>query len=309
MVKFFALICLCVPLSLFGQHKNDTTVKVDGKLITLAEIVINSRLNVPSFIERVKNDTTFYKAFRNLHILNFTALNDIRMVDKKGDVIASLKSRIKQLRNGDCRTMQVLEESTTGDIYDRNKNFNYYTGELYAGLFFTKGKVCGETNIVKGREFSTQGLSGMAKHKEQLKMLFFNPGKKINGIPFMGDKTEIFSPNMADKYDMSIDMEEHNKTSCYIFKIKVKDDKRSDVVIDEMTTWFNDKTFEIVARDYSLSYNASVYDFKVQMQVEMTKVGGLLLPSLLRYNGDWKAIFKKRERGIFTATLFDFHKP
>jgi hypothetical protein len=308
MLKFAAFIILVVPLFLFAQNKNDTIIKVDGKFITLAEIVINNKLNVPSFIERVKNDTTFYKAFRNLHILNFTAINDIRMVNKSRGVIASLRSRIKQLRAGDCRSMQVLEENTTGDIYDKYKNFNYYTGELYAGLFFTKGNICGETNIVKGREFSTQGLSGMAKHKEQLKMLFFNPGKKINGIPFMGDKTAIFNENMTDKYDMSIDMEEHNKTSCYIFIIKVKDEKRSDVVIDEMTTWFNDRTFEIVARNYSLSYDASVYDLKVQLQVEMTKVGDLLVPSLLRYNGDWKAIFKKRERGIFTATLFDFNK-
>lgn len=309
MMKFVAVLILCTPLFARSQNKNDTLIKVDGKLITLKEIVINSKLNVPAFIERVKNDTTFYKAFRNLHVLNFTSINDIRMADKSGDIIASLRSRIKQLRSGECRTMQVLEESTTGDIYDRNKNFNYYTGELYGGLFFTKGKVCGETNIVKGREFSTQGLTGMAKHKEQLKMLFFNPGKRIPGIPFMGDKTEIFGKSMSDKYDMSIDMEEHNKTSCYVFKIKVKDDKRSDVVIDEMTTWFNDRTFEIVARDYSLSYDATVYDFNVQMQVEMTRVGDLLVPALLRYNGNWKAIFKKRERGIFTATLFDFAIP
>ena len=78
-----------MPFYIFAQNKKDTTIKVDGKLITLAEVVINSRLNVPSFIERVKNDTTFYKAFRNLHILNYTAINDIRMVDKRSEVIAS----------------------------------------------------------------------------------------------------------------------------------------------------------------------------------------------------------------------------
>jgi hypothetical protein len=61
-----------------------------------------------------------------------------------------------------------------------------------------------------------------------------------------------------------------------------------------------------VARNYSLSYDAGVYDFDVDMHVEMSKVGNLLVPSVLRYNGNWKAIFKKRERGIFTATLFDF---
>ena len=71
---------------------------------------------------------------------------------------------------------------------------------------------------------------------------------------------------------------------------------------------FNDKTFQIVARNYSLSYDAGVYDFDVRMEVELTQLGDMLVPSLIRYNGNWKAIFKKRERGVFTATLFDFVK-
>lgn len=306
-IKLFpSALVICSPFFLHAQIRKDSAVKIEGRLITLSEIVINSKLNIPSFINRVKNDTTFYKAFRTLHIINFTALNDIRMVDKNNVTVASLLSRIKQVRKNNCRKMEVIEETVSGDMYDDKKNFNYYTGEMYAGLFFTKDSVCGEDNIVKGREFSTAGLSGMEKHKQQLKMLFFNPGRKISGIPLMGNKTAIFDDNMADRYDMSIDMDEYNKTSCYIFKIKVKNADRSDVVIDEMTTWFNDKTFEIVARDYSLSYDAGVYDFNVQMHVEMTKFGKYLVPSLIRYNGNWKAIFKKRERGIFTATLFDF---
>ena len=111
---------------------------------------------------------------------------------------------------------------------------------------------------------------------------------------------------MADNYDMNIDLRDFNNTSCYVFRIKVKENKKNRVVINEMTTWFNEKTFEIVARNYSLSYDAGVYDFDVAMEVQMTKVGDLLVPSLLRYNGNWKAIFKRREHGIFTATLFDF---
>jgi hypothetical protein len=306
--KITASLIFLLPIFLSAQNKNDTVVNINGRFVRLSEIVINNKINVPAFIDRVINDTTFYKAFRTLHIIGFSALNDIRMVNKDGDLKASLRSKIKQVRNNNCRSMQTLEETTTGDIYDHHKNFNYYTGEMYAGLFFTKGSICGEDNIIKGRDITTAGLSGMEKHKAQLKMLFFNPGRKISGIPLMGDKTALFDENMADKYDMSIDMEEHNKTSCYVFKIKVKDDKKSDVVIDEMTTWFNDKTFEIVARNYSLSYDAGVYDFDVQMQVELTKFGEFLVPSVIRYVGNWKAIFKKRERGIFTATLFDFVK-
>jgi hypothetical protein len=306
--NIFAACIFSVPFFLSAQNNNDTVINIEGRLVTLSEIVVNNKINVPAFIDRVRTDTTFYKAFRTLRIVGFTALNDIRMVYKNGDIKASLRSKIKQLRNNNCRSMQVLEEATTGDIYDTDKNFNYYTGELYASLFFTKGNICGENNIVKGIEHSTAGLSGMEKHKAQLKMLFFNPGKQINGIPFISDKTAIFDKDMTDKYDMSIDIEDHNGISSYVFKIKAKKNRKGDVVIDEMVTWFNEKTFEIVARNYSLSYDAGVYDFNVQMQVELSKFGEHLVPSLIRYVGSWKAIFKKRERGIFTATLFDFTK-
>jgi hypothetical protein len=304
-IFMFAVMTL-IAGGLVAQQENDSTIKVDENYITLSEIVINNKLNVPSFIQRVKTDTTFYKAFRNLRIIGYSALNDIKMLDKKGKIEASLHSKTKQIRTGDCRKMQVIDQSVSGDMFDKKGDFNYYTAQMYAGLFFTKDSVCGENNIVKGHEFSTNGLSGMEKHKEQLKMLFFNPGKKINGLPFISNKTEIFDESMAGKYDMAIDFSEHDSIPCYVFKIKVKPNKKNEVVIDEMTTWFNEKTFEIVARDYSLRYDAGVYDFAVDMHVEMTKAGNLLVPSVLRYNGNWKAIFKKRERGLFTATLFDF---
>jgi hypothetical protein len=310
MPKYFFALGLILILSnpLFAQKQKDTTVKVNDNYITLSEIVVSSKLNVPSFIERIKDDTTFYKAFRNLRVIGYTSLNDIRMLDPNDKIVASLVSKTRQFRVRNCRKMQVLDQKTTGNMYDANGNFNYYTAELYAGLFFTKDSVCGETNIVKGFQFSTKGLSGIDKHKEQLKMLFFNPGKKVSGLPFISGKTEIFDRSMAGNYDMAIDMRNYDNTSCYVFTIKAKDNKRSNVVVDEMTTWFDAKTFEIVARNYSLSYDAGVYDFNVNMEVQMTKVDNLLVPSLLRYNGNWKVIFKKREHGIFTATLFDFVK-
>ncbi len=42
------------------------------------------------------------------------------------------------------------------------------------------------------------------------------------------------------------------------------------------------------------------------MEVEMTYFNGQLVPKILRYKGNWDVVFKKREKGIFTATLFDF---
>lgn len=301
-----AFFCSFLTIASKAQENTDSIVTLGKKTITLSEVVVNNKLNIPTFIERIKSDTSFYKAFRNLHIIGFTAINDIRMNDSDGKMIAGLNSTTKQIRSNNCRTMQTIDEKITGDIYDDNRQFNYYTAQMYASLFFTKDSVCGEDNIVAGREFSTKGKSGMEKNKEQLKMLFFNPGKRISGLPFISSKTAIYEDEMADRYDMSIDFDMYKNTSCYIFKQKVKPDSKNGVVVDEMTTWFNDQTFEVVARNYSLSYRAGVYDFKVQMEVVMTKFGEYLVPSLIRYIGNWKAIFKKRERGVFTATLFDF---
>lgn len=303
------LIFLLLPAAFLSAQENDTVV-VDKKIITLSEVIIRNNVDIASFIEKVKNDTTFYKAFRNLRVLNFTSLNDIRMFNKKGKVKASLYSKTIQWANKGCRRTTVLNEEVTGDMYDKDHHYNYYTPELYASLFFAPDTICGETNIVKGAELNVKGKSGMAKHKEQLKMLFFNPGTAIPGLPFIGSKTAIFEEDMAPLYEYHLDLEEHLGELCYVFAIKVKDDlsgaKRNRVVIDEMTTWFNVKTFEVIARNYAMSYKAGIYDFDVQMQVEMTKTNGYLVPKLLRYTGNWDVIFKKRESGVFTATLFDF---
>ena len=297
---FVCMLCCTIASA---QQKIDT---IGQKIITLSEVVANSKLNIPAFIDRVKNDTTFYKAFKNLDIIGYTSLNDIRMMDKHNNTEASLYSKTKQTVQNGCRKMQTLQQQTTGDFYNSDSSYNYYTAQMYASLFFTKDSVCGENNIVAGREFSTEGKSGIEKHKEQLKMLFFDPGKKIPGIPFISGKTEIFDDNMAEKYDMNIDMDEFNKTSCYIFTITAKPEFKNDVVIDEMKTWFDDKTFEVVARNYSLSYDAGIYDFNVHMEVQLTHFGEYLVPSVISYNGNWKLIFKSRERCVFTATLFDY---
>ena len=304
MIKWFSFFLMILPLPGFAQ---DSSIFVGQKIINLSPVVVGNKLDVPHFIQRIKDDTSFYKAFRNLHVINFSAINDIRMLDKSGGLNASLFSHTKQSVQNGCRTMQTADETVTGDMYDDDKQLNYYTAEMYASLFFTKGSVCGETNIVKGKEFSTEGKSGMEKHKEQLKMLFFNPGRRINGLPFMSNKTAIYDDDLAADYDMDIDWEKHNNIDCYVFRQKVKPGKEDNVVVDEMNTWFNDSSYAVVARNYSLSYDAGVYDFKVRMEVEMTSFGNLTVPALIRYTGNWKAIFKKRERGVFTATLSDFH--
>lgn len=293
---------------LFGQ---DSTINVGNKIVVLKEVIVRSDLNAAKFIQRVQDDSTFYKAFKNLRILGYTALNDIRMFGKKGKTLASLQSETRQSVTDGCRSMETFGEATTGNMYAKDGSFNYYTAEMYAGLFFTKDTVCGETNVVGNTSISHKGKSGIEKHKEQLKMLFFNPGRKIPGIPFIGDKIAIFD-DAADLYTFEIDMQDLKGEMCYVFRAAPRSDlsprEKDKVVINEMTTWFNITNWEILARTYSLSYRAGVYDFDVNMHVELGHYGKLLVPTLMRYNGNWNVLFKKRERAVFTATLFDFHQ-
>jgi hypothetical protein len=313
-MKRIGTICCIVVVLFFNMHSKaqDSSVVLEKKIVTLKEVVVRSDLNVPLFIKRVQEDTSFYKAFKNLRVLGYTALNDIRMFDKKRRQKASLWSRTRQTVEKGCRWMEVQEEQSTGDMFDRSHSFNYYTAEMYAGLFFAKDTICGENNIVAGTDFSFRNKKGIDKHKEQLKMLFFNPGKRIPGIPFIGDKIALFDEEASALYDFVIDMNEFKGEMCYVFTITPRQDlsgsQKDRIVINEMKTWFSTGNWEILGRNYSLSYKAGVYDFDVRMEIELTRFGEYLVPSLLRYDGNWDLIFKKRETAVFTATLFDFRE-
>lgn len=272
------------------------------------EVIIKSSdkgFNVGDFIERIKNDTTFYKAFRTMHLVTYNAENDIRIYEKKGSKIkASLASETKQVYRNGCRTMNVLEEKTTGDFYNRKKEYNYYTAELYASLFFTKGKVCGEDNIVKGA-LEKSGKGSLEKNKAKLKQLMFNPGSRINGIPLMGNKSAIFDPEVARMYHFRLSAEDKNGVPCYLFEATPKEGFEKEVVYRQFRTWFRQSDYSIVSRDYTLVYSTVAYDFDVTIHVDLRQVGHNLLPSYISYRGNWFAFTKGREKVQFTAK-FDY---
>ncbi len=302
-------VLFCVALSLLSliSFAQDTTVQVENEYYTLPEVVVRNYSNYADILQRIQKDTTFYKAFRTLHTIGFSAYNSIRMTDKRGNTSASYNSKTVQRVSNGCRTMTEENRKTSGDFFDRKGDFNYVTGQMYASLFFTKGKVCGETNIVGDMEFNPDDKQGMEKHKEQLKMLFFNPGKRIPGIPFIGNKLDLYDHEAHNNYNYHLDYSLYKGEYAFVFSIIANADAPSgNIVIDNMTTWFDPKTMEVLGRNYQLSYKAGVYDFDVNMEVELTKIHNILVPQVLRYKGNFHALFHQRERGEFTATLFDY---
>ncbi len=304
--SFFIILLISLSYNCIGQ---DSTIMDDGQKFTLTEAIVRNHFDYKEILQRIKQDTSFYKAFKTLRTIGYSSYNHIEMLDENNKMQASLNSKTRQNKIGGCRTMDILEETITGDLINKKGEYNYTTPSLYASLFFTKGSICGETNIVSGKNRVIKG-SGIEKAKEQLKMLFFNPGKKIPGIPFIGNKLDLYDESAHELYDYKLDYVEYHGQLVYVFDVQPKADlgffAKDRIVVDQMITWFNPKTLEVLGRNYSLSYKAGVYDFNVSMEVEMNYFNGQLVPKILRYKGNWDVVFKKRERGLFTATLFDY---
>jgi hypothetical protein len=303
MARYLFILFLLGPALCTAQIPKDSSI---FKLpISMDEVVVKAVRNgwdVAGFIKRVRTDTTFYKAFRSLHVVSYTSINDFKVYDNKAAVKASYYSKTRQNVLNGCRTMDVLEEKVTGDFFKSNRRYRYYTAELYDHLFFVHGKICGETDIVAGT-LNEQGKGQLEKSSYKLKQLMFNPGSKVAGVPFMGDKAAIFEPGVAKMYEFKLSSEEYNGQDCYVFKAIPKKQYEKDVVYNEFTTWFRKSDYSILARDYSLSFNTMVYDFNVRMKVRMQELGKRLLPARIEYDGNWHIFTKSRERVKFTATI------
>ena len=299
------MFALVFPALLFGQGKDSSIFNLPIQIDEVTIRAARGGWDIEGFIKRVKTDTTFYKAFRALHLVPYRAVNDIKILDKNGGAAASLNSQTEQLINGRCRSMKVLEEKTTGDFYKRNGEYRYYTAALYGSLFFTKPgqQVCGENDIVAGRDMEAEGKGSMEKNKAQLKQLIFNPGSPVKGVPFVGNKAGIFEPDIAKMYNFKLQSVDYDGQECYLFEAIPKPEFASQVVYNELSTWFRKSDYAIVARNYSLSYHTVLFDFDVRMKVRLQSVNGRLLPSSIDYNGNWYAFTKGRERSVFRAVF------
>ncbi|MBK7763562.1 MAG: hypothetical protein IPI46_09345 [Bacteroidetes bacterium] len=298
---------LCVAILLFFPIDEFAQPKVKDKLyqgLILDEVMVKAvqtGFDVKAFIQKVKNDTTYYKAFKTLRIVSFDLYSDIIIEDKQQNQKASYQGVSHQKIENHCRSMHVKHEKVSGDFYKRNKQYRYNTAKLYAHLFFTQGSICNETNLVGNKVYS-----GTAKYEEQLRMLIFNPGKRISGIPGIGDNVAIFEEPYFSRYNFYLSRTTYLQQDCYVFTAKPKAAFKKQVVINELRTWFRVSDFAIMARDYSLSFKTLFYDFDVVMKVKLKPFKQHLVPYEVYYKGNWHVFSKSREMANFTAIFSDF---
>ena len=312
----YLMILLLFSINQILAQKDSTAQSVYdfgdfGGVVLMDSIVVSASrtgFDIQDFIRIVREDESFYKAFRNIRTRSYSSENKITMFTKKGAPKATYASIIQQISDGSCRTMNTFNEVVSGNFYKRKKKLRYYTANLYDHLFFTHGKVCESAGAT---DDPPAPKKNMEKHISELKKLIFSPGEKAD-VPMIGKKTEIFSEKMAKYYDFSITSSTYkNGIDCYVFSAVIKPEyqtrKENKTVIKSLHTYFEKSNFQVVARDYQLKYFGALFDFDIKMKIELIKIGDLYVPEYLEYDGFWDIPMKKPEISKFHARFYDYH--
>jgi len=307
-IFLFLLLTFCVFVGYtqeISRFNPDTlkTITLDSAVNIKAE-----RLNVETFINKIINDTSFYQSFRDMKRYTFIAENRIYTYDKKNKVNGRIYRKIRHNNSGPYK-LEYLVKQDTGKMYKKNGKYQLYTVEMFDYIFMNAYS----TDFVKNAPMDGKKGGGTNEsYKDKLKTLIFNPGRPVKGIPFIGSKTEIFSANMRQYYDYGFTSATYlDSIPVYRFKVSVKPDLSSwtkdGIMIKELVTIFDKRNFNILGRYVDMKYSNMLFDFDVQMNIEMGYFGEDKLPTKITYQGNWNVPFKKEERASFLVLHKDYH--
>lgn len=285
-LRFILPFILCTG---FLHAQDIKTIQLDSITIT----AVKGGFSVQDFIDLVKADTSFYRAFKNLKCYPYQSQGNLVVFNKASGEKASMHRKATQYVRDNSRWLVINEEKVQGPLR-KKKKYNYYTAELFDYIFFAT-----DTTPVANTGKSAPNKKNQ-DYEEKLKVLIFNPGAKVEGVPIISERMAIFDPDMVKYYDYKITSETYKDSiPCYVFRCTAKKDlgyfAKDKPVIKELVSYFDKKKFRIMSRSYLLSYSSALFDFNVQMDVALLPVKDKLIPGTIVYKGQWDIPFKKRE--------------
>lgn len=301
---------------LLGFFNGSAQVEVDTviNVYQLGEVVVHGSargLALEGFFRQVMDDTTFYHAFLNTRYHAHAVTSELNVRDKKSRETAYLLRRGRLLRDGKWAELVLDSVVEIGRLREKNGDIRFLTAEMYDDVFFPKERYTA-SNRIASRQQEISRESRFDKYKSELKKFMFNPGQEIASVPFIGDKLALFDSTMTPLYDFSVDASFRNGRPCWLFRALVKDTvngrvvDEDDTVIKRMSTWFDQSTMNVMAREYRIAHERILLDFDISIEVENTLEFGDLVPVRVHYDGDWDIPFKKRERVKFYLLYSDW---
>jgi hypothetical protein len=299
----FLLLASCLKAQKIPRFNPDTilTVVIDSPVN-----IRSHRLRAQDFIDAVMTDTSFYKAFQNMKYYAFTAENRIFTYDKKNKVDGRIYRRLLHSNTGNVHKIEYTTKRDSGNVFKKDGKYQLYTVEMFDYIFMNAYN----SDFVKLEGNSGENKTKNEGYKSKLKTLVFTPGRRVSGIPFISSKTEIFGPELRQFYNYEFARGKYlDSIPVYRFKVIRKPSTvASDVMIQEMTTIFDINNFQILGRYIDMKYSNMFFDFNVQMNIELNKFNGQLLPVKITYQGNWDIPFHKEERASFLIVHKDYRR-
>lgn len=277
--------------------------------ITLDEVVIRAQsegFDVPTFVQQVRTDTSFHKAFLNTRFHPHQVVSHLAVRGKEERELARSFVRGRLVRSGAQAALVLDSVRESGRLRDRKGEHRYLTAEMYEEVFFPKGTYKAD-NTVAGRKLELERGGRIERYKSELKKFMFDPGSEIASVPFIGDKLALYDASMAPYYTHRIWSDERNGRSCWVFSSDaLPESDPDDTVIKEMDTWFDQESGLVVARTYRIAHRSLVLDFDIRIAVENRLLEGQVVPVSVVYAGDWDIPFAKREIVQFDLRYSDW---
>ena len=299
-MKIAVLISLSFISSVICSQE-DEKIYNSIQLDTLT-IFAQNEFDTKTFIQRIKDDTTFYQAFKNLRYYPHKAMGDLWVYNKREKEKATEKISVTQHLDEPYMWQDRKTISSSGKLRTKKGKYRFTTAEIYYDIFFPSDTIPVSTEITNVKEESVE-KSKKSKYIHDLKLMMFNPGEDISGVPIVGKKMSIFDNDMIEFYDYKVSIINFNGMECYQFSCIAKPEyKEHKTVIKYLTTVFNKETMAVLNRQYSMRYKSILFQFDVKINVKNEMKNGIIIPLSISYTGYWDIPFKTQEKIAFTIT-------
>jgi len=260
------------------------------------------------FMKQVMDDSSFYQSFKNLRYYNHFSNGKIWVYNKKNYEKAYEYISVKQKREKNMMWQNQTVEESEGKMRNRKGELKFVTASMYYDLFFPSDTVYVNKKITNVHN-EPVGDSKFDQYKHQLKLMMFNPGEDVAGVPIVGKKMSIFDEDMVPFYNYKVIESNFQDKPCYLFSVVAKPEfKKSKTVIKSLYTYFDKTNMDVLQREYYMEYSSLLFQFKVKIFVKNIQIGDKLVPKEIKYNGWWDVPFKTTETLKFWITTSNWFK-